>query len=124
MLAHVPETSERDRQELALRMSFHRALGAVRGQGSQEVEENLKQALELARKVNDEQALVTTMVALGRVYVTRSDRAGALQIAEEDSRLVERVHDPALAILLHMQLGRFTPSVLNMPKHVRIRRRC
>src|SRR4029453_16491977 len=30
LLTHVPETLERDRQELALRMSFHMALGAVR----------------------------------------------------------------------------------------------
>ncbi len=33
LLAHLPATLERDRQELALRMSLHRALGAVRGQG-------------------------------------------------------------------------------------------
>ena len=47
--------------------------------------------------MNDEQALVTAMVALGRVYVTRSDRAGALRIAEEDARLLEQVRDPDLA---------------------------
>ena len=41
----------------------------------------------------------------GAVYVTRADRAGALRIAEEDVRLVERVRDPALAIQLHTQLG-------------------
>src|SRR5262249_44266665 len=62
-------------------------------------------AQELARKVNDEEAFVSMVVALGRVYIVRADRAGALRIAEEDSRLVERVRDPALAILLHTQLG-------------------
>jgi DNA-binding winged helix-turn-helix (wHTH) protein/predicted ATPase len=105
LLAHLPATSERDRQELAIRMSLHVALGAVHGLGTQEVEENLKQAQELARKVNDEKALVSMVVALGRVYVARADRAGALRIAEEDSRLVEQVRDPALAIQLHTQLG-------------------
>jgi predicted ATPase len=105
LLAHLPATPERDRQELAIRMSLHVALSAVRGQGAQEVEENLTQAQELARKVNDEKALVSMMVALGRVYLVRSDRAGARRIAEEDSRLVEQVHDPVLVILLHTQLG-------------------
>ena len=105
LLAHLPATPERDRQELAIRMSLHVALGAVYGQGAQAVEENLKQAQELARKVNDEKALVSMVVALGRVYVMRSDRAGALRIAEEDVRLVKRVRDPALAIQLHTQLG-------------------
>ena len=66
LLAHVPATPERDRQELAIRISLHVALGAVRGQGAQEVEENLTQAQELARKVNDEKALVSVVVALGR----------------------------------------------------------
>ena len=105
LLAHLPATPERDRQELAIRMSLHVALGAVRGRGTQEVEENLKQAQELACKVNDEKAFVSMVVALGRLYVTRSDRARALRIAEEDSRLVEQVRDPALAIQLHTQLG-------------------
>jgi predicted ATPase len=105
LLTHLSETVERDRQELAIRLSFHVALGAVHGLGAQEVEENLKQAQALAQKVNDEKALVSAVVALGRVYIIRSDRAGALQIAEEDVRLVERVRDPALAIQLHTQLG-------------------
>jgi hypothetical protein len=105
LLAHLPATPERARQELAIRMSLHTALSAARGQGATEVEENLIQTQELARKVNDEKALVSMMVALGRVYVVRSDRAGARRIAGEDSRLVEQVRDPALAILLHTQLG-------------------
>lgn len=105
LLMHLPATLERDRQELAIRMSLHVALGAVRGLGAQEVEENLRQAQELARKVNNEKALVSAVVALGRVYVVRSDRAGALRIAEEDARLLEQVRDPVLAIPLHMQLG-------------------
>ena len=105
LLVHLPTIPERDRQELAIRISLHGALGAVRGLGAQEVEENLKQAQELARKVNDEKAYVSAVVALGRVYVARSDRAEALRIAEEDSRLVEQVRDPVLAILLHTQLG-------------------
>jgi len=105
LLAYVPEASARDQQELAIRMSLHVALGAVHGMGAQEVEENLKQAQELARKVNDEKTLISAVVALGRLYVVRSDRAGALRIAEEDSRLVEHVRASALAIQLHMQLG-------------------
>jgi predicted ATPase len=105
LLAHVPETLERDRQELALRISLHAALGATHGTGTQDVEENLEQALELARTANDEKALVSMVVALGRVYIVRSDRAGALRIAEEDARLLEQVRDPVLAILLHTQLG-------------------
>jgi tetratricopeptide (TPR) repeat protein len=105
LLAHLPPTLERDQQELALRMSLHVALGAVYGQGAQVVEENLKQAQKLARNVNDEQMLVSAVVALGRVYVARSDRAGALRIAEEDVRLVKRICDPALTIQLHTQLG-------------------
>ena len=104
-LARLPATLERDRQELAIRMSLHVALSAVRGQGEQEVEENLAHAQELARKANDEKALVSIVVALGRLYIVRSDRAGARQIAEEDARLLEQVHDPALAIQLHVQLG-------------------
>jgi len=81
------------------------ALGAVHGLGAKEVEENLRQAQELSRKANDEQALVSVVVALGRLYIVQADRAGALRIAEEDSHLVERVRDSALAIQLHTQLG-------------------
>src|SRR5262249_40984095 len=77
----------------------------IRGLGAQEVEENLTHAQELAHKGNDETALVSAVVALGRVYVVRADRVGALRIAEEDSHLLEQVRDPVLAILLHSQLG-------------------
>ena len=49
LLAFLPETPERKKQELALRMTLSSALTAIRGMASSELEQNLKQAYALCQ---------------------------------------------------------------------------
>jgi DNA-binding winged helix-turn-helix (wHTH) protein/tetratricopeptide (TPR) repeat protein len=105
LLMHLPDTPERQREELALRMVLSGALAPIRGYLAEEVIENLARARDLCHALNDDTILGAVLINLGRAYEVRSDRAAITQIIAEELSLLDRVREPALALQLHTHLG-------------------
>ncbi len=105
LLERLPDTPERQRQELALRMILSATLTASRGFGTDELVQNLARARELCQALNDDATLVSVLVGLGRFYDRRADREAIEQLMGEELRLLGRIQEPMLAIQLHTHLG-------------------
>ena len=105
LLARLPETPERHKQELALRMTFSPALSAIRGHASAELEQNLQRAYELCQDLNDPEILVPVLTALTRLYMVRADRTKTEAFLEQERQLLSRALTPADALMLHTQMG-------------------
>jgi len=105
LLERWPDTPERQRQELALRMTLYPALTATRGFGAEELVDNLSRARELCQVFHDDATLVSVLVGLGRSYAMRADREATETLVDEELRLLNSIHEPTLAIQLHTQLG-------------------
>ncbi len=105
LLDRLPDTSERQRQELALRMTLHPALTVSQGFGAEEVVDNLSHARELCQVSHDDATLVSVLVGLGRSYAMRAEREGIGKLVDEELHLLNHSHGPTLAIQPHPQLG-------------------
>ncbi len=105
LLSTLPETSERMRQELALRIPLHVALLASHGLSAPELEENLERAQSLCNILDDLPQFTTVLIGLARLYITRSDRLKAEAAIEQEQHLLLRLTDPAILVKLHTQLG-------------------
>ena len=105
LLERLPDTPERQRQELALRMILFATLSASRGFGTDELVQNLARARELCQALNDDATLVSVLVGMGRFYDRRADREAIEQLMGEELRLLGRLQEPRLAIQLYTHLG-------------------
>src|SRR5262249_3677769 len=105
LLERLPDTFERQRQELALRMLLSAALMVSQGFVAEEVRQNLARARELCRALHDDVTLVPVLVGLGRSYDARADCEAIEQLMEEERLLLERIQEPMLALQLHTHLG-------------------
>jgi len=105
LLERLPDTPERQRQELTLRMLLSSVLTATQGYGGDALVQNLSRARELCQALKDEATLVPVLVGLGRFYDMRADHDAIEHLADEELGLLKRVKDPALALQLHTHLG-------------------
>jgi predicted ATPase len=105
LLAHLPATPERIRQELALRVPLAAAQFAVIGITTDAMEQNLEQARTLCREVGDTVDLIPVVIGLARFHLRRAERTAIEELAEQERRLLERADDPALALQLSLHLG-------------------
>jgi class 3 adenylate cyclase/predicted ATPase len=90
LLAELPETRERDRQELELQVPLAAALLMTKGQGAPEVAAAYGRARELCRQLGDTPDMCPVLVGLWRFYNVRSDFDTAQGLAEQLLRLAEQ----------------------------------
>jgi len=97
VLAAVPSTPERKREEIALRTSLARGLLAVRGY-TEEAEQNYERALALARETGDRPQRASVVRSLASFYFYRGEfnRAAALGLELVD--LANAARDRALQV--------------------------
>jgi tetratricopeptide (TPR) repeat protein len=97
VLAAVPSTPERLREEIALRTSLARGLLAVRGY-TEEAEQNYERALALARETGDAPQRAPVVRRLASFYFYRGDFHRAKALGRELLDLAEAERDPALQV--------------------------
>jgi predicted ATPase len=105
LLATLPASPARASQELTLRLTLSIALGPTQGITSEALAHNLQQALGLCEAVEETMALVPVLVRLAFLAMFSADRATAERLMARERALLQRLHDPASLIQLHMQLG-------------------
>jgi hypothetical protein len=86
----VPESPERDAQELELRLSTVRMLWAARGYGAQETSEATQRAAVLAEKCGNLKQLMNLMAARVLVAYNSGDLSVARPVADEALALAFR----------------------------------
>jgi DNA-binding SARP family transcriptional activator/tetratricopeptide (TPR) repeat protein len=105
LLAGVPESAERDRQEVDLQLALGSALFATDGMGSQGQLSAYGRAYELSGQLGQRVALWPALHALASSSTARGQYPKALELGEQLLTLAERAEDPAVLALAHFTLG-------------------
>jgi class 3 adenylate cyclase len=104
LLATLPETRERSRQELGVQMTLGVALRATAGQTAPEVERLYARARELCERVGDCSQLFCVLWGLWHAHGTRGDYQTRRALGEHLLSLAQRLEDPDLLLEAHHAL--------------------
>jgi predicted ATPase len=105
VLATLPETPERHRQELVLQTTLGPVLMAIRGQGAPEVERAYARARELCQHVGEAPQLFPVLWGLWYFYLARAEWRVARELGEQLLSLAQHTQDSTLLLLAHRVLG-------------------
>ncbi len=105
LLAALPDSPERSRQELTLRTTLGPALITTKGNAALEVEQTYIQAVELCRQVGETSHLFPVLFGLRSVYLVRREVQRAHELGEQLLSLAKNVQDTDLLIEAHLALG-------------------
>jgi class 3 adenylate cyclase/tetratricopeptide (TPR) repeat protein len=105
LLASLPDSLSRQKQELDLLRTLGRALLAAKGYSAPAVGETLARARELAEKLNRSDYLVPLLYGQWLFHANRSEQRLALSFAERLERIGEAQHDVGLLLLGHLVNG-------------------
>jgi predicted ATPase len=120
-----PDTRERARQELALRIALGAPLIAVRGYAAPEVEQTYLRARELCQQIGETTQLFPVLVGLQRFYLARPEMQIARELGEECLTLAQRTRDAILLEEAHRamgttlyRLGEFVPARAHLERSI------
>lgn len=105
ILATLPDTLERTRQELELQLALGQALFAIKGQGAPEVAQAYQRARALCQQVEETAPLGLGLVGLRMWYFARAELAVAHELSERLLHLTQHVPEPALLLEAHRSAG-------------------
>ena len=109
LLETLAETTQRSRQELALRLALGATLQASKGYAAPETGRTYDRARELCRQLGTEPdlapQLAPALMGLGAFYTLRSQWRIGQELYEQVFALAERVGDPMLLAVGHWLLG-------------------
>ncbi|HEY7493836.1 MAG TPA: AAA family ATPase, partial [Candidatus Tectomicrobia bacterium] len=105
LLATLPETSARGRQELDLQIALGPALTAARGPGAPEVEQTYARARALCQQIGDTPQLLPTLRGLWRFYQSRGALLTARELGAQLVRLAQHAAAPMPRLEAHNALG-------------------
>ena len=101
-LASLPESRDRDTQELAFSLTLGMSLMATRGFAAPEVEQTHRRSRELCLKLKDDRRLLLVLWGLHTCAINGGDLPAALPIAQEMRQIASALNDPiADAASLH-----------------------
>jgi predicted ATPase/class 3 adenylate cyclase len=105
LLKTLPDTPERNQQELTLQITLGAPLAATKGHGAAEVEKVYTRARKLCQQVGETPQLFPVLFGLWRFYNFRAELQTAREIAEELMGLACNVQNPGLLLQAHRVLG-------------------
>jgi predicted ATPase len=105
VLATLPDTPKRSRQELGLQIILGPALMASKGIAAPEVGRAYARARELCRQVEDAPQVFSVLRGLWNFYLVRAEHQTAQELAEQLLTLAQRHQTPAFLLEAHMALG-------------------
>jgi tetratricopeptide (TPR) repeat protein len=106
ILRALPESAERDEQELALQVALVPPLWACRGFGSPEARQASRRAVDLCRRgTSDKFMHFRALYGLAYAYLLPGDLRSARPLAEQLLEFAERLRDPELLAYAHFEMG-------------------
>ncbi len=106
LLARLPETPDRDRLELELRLLLGVPLNFMRGYASAEVGENYERAGKLCANVGDAQQLFEIVQSVWYAQMVASELDGATRSADELARIATRHQTAEFSLRAELARGR------------------
>jgi class 3 adenylate cyclase/predicted ATPase/ribosomal protein L40E len=105
LLNTLPDTPQRDREELALQMMLGPVLIATKGNAALEVGVVYKRALQLGRKSGEDARLFPVLFGLRSFHLIRGELQPAFELAQQLVSLAESVQDSGLLVEAHLAQG-------------------
>jgi predicted ATPase len=105
LLETLPETVERNQQELLLQTRLGPALMTVKGYAAPEVKQAYTRARELCRQAGDTSRLLSVLLGLGTYYLSSAELQTARDIGEESLRLALQRNDTWRCLQAYLLLG-------------------
>jgi DNA-binding SARP family transcriptional activator/predicted ATPase len=101
----LPQSSDRDRKELDVRIALGTALVLTKGHAAPEVESTYARARDLCQEVNEPLQLFQALLGLRRFYYGKGELRTAHELSEQLLDLAQRTADPGLLARAHMMTG-------------------
>ena len=105
LLRAVPETPERDQEELELQLGLGVPLHAIKGTSAPEMRETYARARELCQQMGETLRLFPVLVGLWGFYNMRAELGTSRQLAQQLLSIAEDRQDPDLLLIAHDTLG-------------------
>ena len=105
LLTTLPDTRERDQQELALQLTLGAPLQATRSVSSLEVKATYTRARELCQQLGETHQFFPILVGLRLFHHVRGELLTARELGEQLLSLAQKEQDPALLVAAHLALG-------------------
>jgi predicted ATPase len=105
LLAMLPSTPERVRQEIALCVTLGGPLLATKGYAAPEVEEVYTRARKLCEQIGETPEVFPALLGLLAFYVVRAELRIALALGEQALKIAERAQDRSLLLAAHSAIG-------------------
>jgi predicted ATPase/DNA-binding XRE family transcriptional regulator len=105
LLATLPQTPERDQQELRLQLELGAQLATTSGYAAPEVEAAFARARELAQYMEKTPELFPALFGLWRFYLTGAKHQTGRELAEQCLALAEYLQEPALLLQAYHALS-------------------
>jgi tetratricopeptide (TPR) repeat protein len=105
VLQGLPETIERDRQELDLQLALGRGLMVTKGLAAIDAEDAYTRAWELCQHVEAPSEQIAALAGLRRMVTARGDLQTARDLAEQLLELAQRHQDTPLLLEAYYSLG-------------------
>jgi predicted ATPase/class 3 adenylate cyclase len=101
LLKTLPNTPERDQQELALQLALGAPLMTTKGFAASEVEKAYSRARELCQKLGETPQLFPVLRGLQQFYQVRAEYQTMRELTKQLLSLAQSVQDPALLLEAH-----------------------
>ena len=105
ILATLPQTPERDQQDLTFHVSLGNSLAVTRGWAAPEVEEVYTRALELCQQTGETSQLLPVLWGSSQVYFLRVDVPKHHDIGKRLLSLAQSQQDPVCMMAAHLVMG-------------------
>jgi predicted ATPase/transcriptional regulator with XRE-family HTH domain len=105
LLADLPDTAQRARQELALQIALSHALAAIKGYGAPDTGKAYNRAHELALQIEETPQIFAALHGLHAYHNLRAELQSARAVAEQMLHLAQNQPDPVFRVAAHQVLG-------------------
>jgi predicted ATPase len=105
LLQTLPESSERDRQELGLQSALGLVLQTIKGYAAPEVDYAYTRARSLCQRVGDTAQLVSVLRGQLLFYGVRADYGIALELRQQMLAVAERARELEYQVEAHLAMG-------------------
>jgi predicted ATPase len=105
LLETLPETADRDQQELTLLLGQVAPIIATKSWGAPELGHVYDRSWELCQRTGDISQRLRVMEVIRGFYCVRAEHRKALEFSEEIVNLAQRVEDPLQVMLSHLDMA-------------------
>ena len=98
VLHMLPDTTERNQQELRLQAMLGRALMTLKAYAAPEVLQTYTRAHVLCQQIGETPQLLAVLLGLGTFHLVRAEYQESWEIVQEALRLAQRLEDPKLLV--------------------------